>query len=147
MQTSLQLSPAKDWIHILKLCISLMYQVAMSISKLTYGLSSQRDLRYVKMQNGLSQESKKQLDRTELPSSSKYTDLPQGHESLLGERRLQSSWTSRTFHRQYSFLCSSTEKGGKEKFLWQQLPLVASDTLLTRVPLILLEGDIWKAMS
>lgn len=50
------------------------------------------DLRYINMQNESSEERKKQLeDRTELLSSSKYTDLTQDHESLLGERRLQSS--------------------------------------------------------
>lgn len=64
----------------------------MSICKLTDGLSSQMDLRYINMQNESSKERKKQSeDRTELLSSSKYTDLPQGHESLLGKRRLQSS--------------------------------------------------------
>lgn len=92
----------------------------------------------VSMQNELSKERKKQPeDRTELLASSKYTDLPQGQESLLGKRRLQSSWTSRTFHRQDSFLRSTTEKGDKEEFLWQQLPLVASETLLTCAPLSL----------
>lgn len=122
-------------------------------SCLTDGLSSQVDLRYVNMQNESSKERKKQpKDRTELLSSSKYTDLPQGHESVLRKRRLQSSWTGRTFHRYDSFLHFTTEKGDKEVLLWQQLPLVASSILLTCVPLILedlrmLKGDIWKARS
>lgn len=88
----------------------------------------------------------KSSQRTELNySSSKYTDLPQGHKSLLGKRRLQSTWTSRIFHRQNSFLGSSTEKGDKEESLWQQLPLVASDILLICVPLIL--EDVRRGIS